>query len=163
DFTQNPLPIGTPAVPFGDSTVTGGAASNKAGPPAAPITAATTLSGAPGTDSIVTNFIAGDTITVNGTTITFVAAGAVGNQVNLQLRWAKTDSASLGGGHQDSWSLFYQTDPAATGVQPAWINAGTTFTFGPSGAMISPPGSAVSVPSVTVAGQSLGNVTINVG
>ena len=40
DFTQNPLPIGTPAVPFGDATVTGGAVSNKAGPPSAPITAA---------------------------------------------------------------------------------------------------------------------------
>jgi flagellar hook protein FlgE len=263
DFSQNPLPVGTPAVPFGDATVSGSAAANKAAP-AAPITAATTLSGAAPSDSIVTNFVPGDTITVDGTTITFVASGAVGNQlnvtdtvgnllakigaitgvaptinvatgaitlhsgtaanlaisssaggwgalgfpisvaatrtggggvgtgvvvandgtvfqnesisggavtafnasgtqVNLQLRWAKTDSASLGGGHQDSWSLFYQSDPAATGLQPAWINVGTTFTFSPSGALISPTGSAISVPNVTVAGQSLGNITINVG
>jgi flagellar hook protein FlgE len=91
------------------------------------------------------------------------AFNASGTQVNLQLRWAKTDSASLGGGHQDSWNLFYQSDPAATGVQPAWVNVGTTFTFSPSGALISPTGSAVSVPNVTVAGQSLGNITINVG
>jgi flagellar hook protein FlgE len=264
DFTQNPLPIGTPAVPFGDATVTGGAVSNKAGPPSAPITAATLLSGASPSDSVVTNFVAGDTITVDGTTLTFVASGAIGNQlnvtdnvgqllakiqgitgvapsissttgaitlhtgtaanlsisssaggwgalgfpisvtatrtggggigtgnvvandttvfqnesisggavtafnasgtqVNLQLRWAKTDSASLGGGHQDSWNLFYQSDPAATGLQPAWVNVGTTFTFSPGGALISPTGSAISVPSVTVGGQSLGNITINVG
>ena len=52
DFSQNPLPVGTPAVPFGDSTVTGAAALNKAATPA-PITAATTLSGAsPATRSL---------------------------------------------------------------------------------------------------------------
>jgi flagellar hook protein FlgE len=263
DFTQNPLPVGTPAVPFGDATVAGSAANNKATPPA-PITAATLLSGAAPSDSIATNFIAGDTITVNGTVITFVATGATGNQlnvtdtvgdlltkiggitgvaptinattgaitlhtgtasnlsitssaggwgalgfpttvaatrtggggvgtgivvgadatvfqnesisggavtaynasgtqVNLPLRWAKTDSASLGGGHQDSWSLFYQSDPAATGLQPAWTNVGTTFTFSPGGALISPTGSAISVPNVTVGGQSLGDITLNVG
>ncbi|TMJ64566.1 MAG: flagellar hook-basal body complex protein [Alphaproteobacteria bacterium] len=264
DFTQNPLPIGTPAVPFGDATVTGGAVSNKAGPPSAPITAATLLSGPSPSNSLVTNFIPGDTIVVDGTTLTFVNTGTVGNsidvtdnvgtllakigaitgvaptingatgaitlhtgtaanlsitssaggwgalgfpttvtatrtggggvgtgivvandggvfqnesisggavtafnasgtQVNLQLRWAKTDSALLGGGHQDSWSLFYQTDPAATGIQPEWVNVGTTFTFGPSGALTSPTGSAIAVPNVTVGGQSLGNITINVG
>jgi flagellar hook protein FlgE len=91
------------------------------------------------------------------------AYNASGTQVNLPLRWAKTDSASLGGGHQDSWSLFYQSDPAATGLQPAWTNVGTTFTFSPGGALISPTGSAISVPNVTVGGQSLGDITLNVG
>jgi flagellar hook protein FlgE len=263
DFSANPLPVGTPAIPFGDATVTGAAASNKAAPPV-PITAATALSGASPSDSLTTNFAAGDTITVDGTVITFVASGAVGNQlnvtdnvgqllakigaitgvaptinattgaitlhtgttqnlsisststafgalgfaspttaartgggtvgtgtvvandaaifqdesisggaltafnaagtpVNLQLRWAKTDSASLGSPHQDSWNLFYQADPAATGTQVEWVNVGTTFTFSASGAMISPTGSAVAVPNVTVSGQSLGNITINVG
>src|SRR4029077_19449991 len=61
------------------------------------------------------------------------AYNAAGTPVNLQLRWAKTDSASLGSGHQDSWNLFYQNDTAATGTQPAWINTGTTFTFNASG------------------------------
>ena len=263
DFSQNPLPVGTPAVPFGDSTVTGAAALNKAATPA-PITAATTLSGASPSDSLTTNFTAGDTIVVDGTTITFVASGAVGNQlnvtdtvgnllakigaitgvaptinaatgaitlhsgtaadlsvsssssafaalgfattmsaartgggtagtgvvvgndaavfqkesisggavtafnaagtpVNLQLRWAKTDSATLGSPHQDSWNLFYQTNPAATGVQVGWVNVGTTFTFGANGALTSPTGSAIAVPNVSVGGQSLGNITINVG
>ena len=48
--------------------------------------------------------------------------------------------------HQDTWNLFYQTDPTATGTQPAWINAGTNFTFGPNGALISPTGSAITIP-----------------
>ena len=41
------------------------------------------LSGAAGSNSIASNFAVGDTITVNGTTVTFVAAGAVGNQLNI--------------------------------------------------------------------------------
>src|ERR1700722_19727411 len=46
DFAVNPLPTTTPAVPFGDNTVTGTARLHQAATPAA-ITAATTLSGAP--------------------------------------------------------------------------------------------------------------------
>ena len=65
-----------------DSTATGSVVNNKAAIPA-PITGATLLSGAAGTDSLGTNFAAGDTITVNGTPITFVAAGATGNQLNV--------------------------------------------------------------------------------
>src|SRR5256885_17198705 len=34
-------------------------------------------------NSITSNFSVGDTLTVNGTTVTFVAAGAVGNQLNI--------------------------------------------------------------------------------
>src|SRR6202166_2082329 len=63
-------------------TATGSVASNKLTVPA-PITGATLLSGAANTDSLFTNFAAGDTITVNGTPITFVASGASGNQLNV--------------------------------------------------------------------------------
>jgi flagellar hook protein FlgE len=263
DFSQNPLPVGTPPTPFGDATVTGAAALNKAATPA-PITAATTLSGASPSDSLTTNFAVGDTIVVDGTTLTFVNTGTAGNSidvtdtvgtllakigaitgvaptinasngaitlhtgtaqdlsvsssspafgalgfsttmtaartgggtagtgfvvgndttifqkesisggavtaynaagtpVNLQLRWAKTDSASLGSPHVDSWNLFYQSNPNATGTQVAWVNTGTTFTFGANGALTSPSGSAIAVPNVSVSGQTLGNITINVG
>ena len=48
--------------------------------PPAPISGATALSGAAGTDSLSTSFAAGDTITVNGTPITFVASGATISQ-----------------------------------------------------------------------------------
>lgn len=65
-----------------DSTATGSAVNNKAAVPA-PITGATLLSGAAGTDSLGANFAAGDTITVNGTTLSFVGSGATGNQLNV--------------------------------------------------------------------------------
>jgi flagellin-like hook-associated protein FlgL len=76
-----------------DSTATGSVANNKLG---AAITGATALSGAAGTDSLTTSFAAGETITVNGTPITFVASGATGNQLNVtdsvQTLLAKIDS-----------------------------------------------------------------------
>jgi flagellin-like hook-associated protein FlgL len=65
-----------------DGTATGTVVNNQAAPPA-PITGATLLSGGAGTDSIGSSFAAGQTITVNGTQITFVASGATGNQLNL--------------------------------------------------------------------------------
>jgi hypothetical protein len=68
---------------FNTTTVVGNAVNNQAAVPA-PITGATALSGAAGTDSLTSGFSAGDTITVNGQTITFVASGASGNnQVNV--------------------------------------------------------------------------------
>ena len=73
DFAQNPLVLGTPPTPFGDNTVTGSAALNQAATPA-PITAATALSGTAPSDSLTTSFVAGDTITVDGTVLTFVAS-----------------------------------------------------------------------------------------
>ena len=50
--------------------------------------------------------------------------------VNMQLRWAKIDSPTLGGTHTDTWNLFYQVNPNATGSAVAWQNVGTDFTFG---------------------------------
>jgi flagellar hook protein FlgE len=261
DFASNPLPIGSPAPPV-DASHAGPIVNNQLGNP---IGASTALSGTTGTDSLVAGFAPGDTITVDGTTITFVASGATGNQlnvtdnvatllnkisvitgatetvsggqitlhtgtardltisasagtataaltalgftptytlarapgtnvgtgvvigndiqaftnetisggavtaynaagtpVNLQLRWAKTDSASLGAGHQDTWNLFYQTSTTATGSQAAWVNTGTNFIFNSSGALSSPSGTAIAVPSVTVDGQALGNLTVNI-
>jgi hypothetical protein len=68
---------------FNTDTAIGTAANNKAAPPV-PITGATALSGAANTDSLATNFAPGDTITVNGKQISFVASGASGNnQVNV--------------------------------------------------------------------------------
>lgn len=63
-------------------TATGSVAKNQAAPPA-PITGATALSGVAGTNSLSSGFAPGDTITVNGTQITFVASGATGNQLNV--------------------------------------------------------------------------------
>jgi len=92
---------------------------------------------------------------------TVTAFNTAGTPVNLQLRWAKTDSASLGAGHQDTWNLFYQTSTTATGNTAAWVNVGTNFTFNANGALISPSGTSVAIPNVTVDGQSLGNLAFN--
>jgi len=67
------------------SSVTGTTAvTNQIAPPASNIaTGATALSGPGGSDAITPGFAAGDTITVNGTTLTFVNSGATGNQLNI--------------------------------------------------------------------------------
>jgi flagellar hook protein FlgE len=261
---RNPLALGTPAAPYTDVTRSGTTQSNK-GTPSVANTLSTTLSGAAGTNSISADFVAGNTITVNGQTITFMAAGAVGNNqvnvgdtiqtllgkidalqatgtpstisggsitlhsgtafdlsvssnntaafaalgftgtvtatrgggggvgtgqvigsdtstflnesvaggavttydvsgapVNLQFRWAKTDSTTLGAGHTDTWNLFYQTNPNATGTQVAWQNVNTNFTFSASGQM-SPAVPNITLTNAVVNGVALGSPVINFG
>jgi flagellar hook protein FlgE len=260
---HNPLTLGTPAAPYTDASTQGTVQNNKQAPAAAN-GPATTLSGGAGSDSISANFAAGDTITVNGTPITFVAAGAVGNQlnvtdsiatllakidsitgtatpsqisggqitlhsgttsdlsvtssnptafaalgfagtataarggggtvgtgqvigndntsfldqsvsggavttydisgapVNLQFRWAKVDSSSLGAGHADTWNLFYQVNPNATGLNVAWQNVNTNFTFSASG-QLTPAVASVTLTNAVVNNVSLGNPVINFG
>jgi flagellar hook protein FlgE len=97
-----------------------------------------------------------------------VAGGAVttfdvsGAPVNLQFRWAKTDSTSLGAGHTDTWNLFYQVNPNATGTQVAWQNVNTNFTFSASGQM-SPAIPSVTLTNAVVNGVALGSPVINFG
>lgn len=64
------------------SAIANQAAVNQNAPPA-PATGATMLSGTSPSDSISPGFAAGDTITVNGTTLTFVSSGASGDQLNV--------------------------------------------------------------------------------
>ncbi|MDE5440604.1 flagellar protein [Bradyrhizobium sp. CSA207] len=64
------------------SSAIGAPVNNQAATPA-PITGATALSGTSPSDSISPGFVAGDSITVNGTTLTFVNSGATGNQINV--------------------------------------------------------------------------------
>ncbi|WP_298871960.1 flagellar hook-basal body complex protein [uncultured Bradyrhizobium sp.] len=98
--------------------------------------------------------------TISGGAVT--AYNAAGTPVNLQLRWAKTDSASLGNGHADTWNLFYQTEPSATGSTPGWVNTGQAFTFAADGSLTSPSGSGITINNVSVSGQSLGSVAFNI-
>jgi flagellar hook-associated protein 3 FlgL len=147
-------------------TATGGVVNNKAATPA-PITGATLLSGAASTDSLATNFAAGDTITVNGTPITFVASGAVGgNQVNVtdsvQTLLTKIDAISgtsspstISGGvialHTDNAAGFAVTssNPAAFGA--LGFGATATATQPPLRVSGSPLSSATSLVSGTPA------------
>jgi flagellar hook protein FlgE len=92
---------------------------------------------------------------VGGGAIT--AYDSSGAPVNVQLRWAKVDSAKYGG--TDTWNLFYQTDSGATGTQVAWQNAGINYTFGADGQM-NPMVANVTLNNVKVDGVTLGNVQI---
>lgn len=117
--------------------------------------------GTSGTGTVIGNDIATFTKeSISGGAVT--AYNAAGTPVNLQLRWAKTDSASLGNGHADTWNLFYQTDPNATGTTVGWVNAGQSFTFAADGSLSSPAGSGITIPNVTVSGQQLGSVALNI-
>jgi flagellar hook protein FlgE len=80
-----------------------------------------------------------------------------GAPVNIQLRWAKTESSLYGG--TDTWNLFYLVNSSATGTQPAWQNAGINYTFGPNGQM-SPSIGTITLPNVTVNGVSLGDIQV---
>ncbi|WP_315721050.1 MULTISPECIES: flagellar protein [unclassified Bradyrhizobium] len=140
------------------SSVSGTAVNNKAGTPA-PITGATLLSGIAGTDSIATDFTAGDTITVNGQTLTFVASGASGNnQINVgdsvQTLLSKIDALSgtskastVSGG-----AITLRTDDAAT-FSVSSSNAGAFAALGFSGTV------TAATPPLRVSGVPLGSAT----
>ena len=95
---------------------------------------------------------------VSGGSVT--AYDSLGNPVNVQMRWAKVDSASQGGTHADTWQLFYQADSNPTATSVAWQNVGTAFTFGSNG-QLNPAIPNLSLTKFTVNGDSLGTVNIN--
>ena len=126
-----------------DSIAVGGVVNNKL---AAPITGATLLSGAAATNSLAANFAVGDTITVNGKTLTFVASGAQANQLNVndsvQTLLTKIDSitgtstpSSVSGG-----VITLRTDDAASlNVTSSNATAFAALGFGPTVTAIQPP------------------------
>jgi flagellar hook protein FlgE len=129
---------------------------------ALPVTKARTVVNSPATGVVIANdqqtFL---NESISGGAVT--AFDQTGTAVNLQLRWAKTDSAALGGTHTNTWNLFYQTNPSASGTQTAWVNAGTNYTFSAAGALTSPATPAITIPNVTVGNQSLGNLSFSTG
>jgi flagellar hook-associated protein 3 FlgL len=146
-------------------TATGGVVNNKAAIPA-PITGATLLSGAANTDSLTTNFAAGDTITVNGTPISFVASGGVGNLVNVtdsvQTLLKKIDSitgtstpSTISGGvvtlHTDNAASLTVTSSNAAAFAALGFPATVTATQPPLRVGGSPLSSATSLVSGTPA------------
>jgi flagellar hook protein FlgE len=82
-----------------------------------------------------------------------------GNPLNVQFRWAQVST----GNGQSMWNLYYQSDSSATGSQTAWTNVGTNFIFNSSGDLIQPTTSALTLPKLTVNGDTLSNVELNFG
>ena len=87
---------------------------------------AATIGGADN-DEFIRQTIAGGAITV------YAQNGA---PVDVQLRWAKIDSAETGGAER--WNLFYLSNSQATGAQPMWTNVGVDYTFGANGSLTPP-------------------------
>ncbi|MHB8816490.1 MAG: flagellar hook-basal body complex protein, partial [Steroidobacteraceae bacterium] len=112
----------------------------------------------PGNGTVIGNDVSTFTSqSIDGGSIT--AYDADGNPVNIQFRWAQVNS----GGGQSMWNLFYQTNSSATGTQAAWQNVGTNFIFNSSGQLVQPTSSALTLPSVTVKGDTLSNLQVNFG
>jgi hypothetical protein len=140
-------------------TATGGVVNNKL-TTAAPITGATLLSGGPNTDSLATNFAANDTITVNGTPITFVTSGATGNQLNIgdsvQTLLNKIDSitgtstpSTVSGG-----VVTLHTDDAANNFTVSSTNSAAFAALGFPGGTVT-----ATKPPLRVGGSPLGAAT----
>jgi flagellar hook-associated protein 3 FlgL len=141
-----------------DGMAIGGVVNNQAATPA-PITGATALSGAAGTDSLSASFAAGNTITVNGQTITFVASGATGNnQINVtdsvQTLLSKID-AITGTSRPSTVSggvITLRTDDAAS-LSITSSNAAAFAALGFSGTV------TAAKPPLRVSGSPLGSAT----
>jgi len=142
-----------------DRTAAGIASDNKATPPAQ-ITGATLLSGAAATDSISSNFATGDTITVNGTTLSFVASGATGTQINItdsvqtllskidQITGTSTPSTISGGVialHADNAASLSVTSSNATAFGALGFSGTVTAATPPLRVSGTPLGSATSL------------------
>jgi flagellar hook-associated protein 3 FlgL len=138
-------------------TATGSVVNNQAAIPA-PITGATLLSGPAGSDSLGASFAAGDTITVNGTPISFVASGATGNQLNVtdnvQKLLTKIDSitgtstpSTISGG-----VISLHTDNAAS----LSVSSSNTAAFAALGFSTT---ATATVPPLRVGGSPLGSAT----
>ena len=73
------------------------------------------------------------------------------------------DSAALGAPHTDTWNLFYQSNSEATGSQTMWTNVGTDFVFNSTGKLTSPTTGEVTIPNMSINGNSMGSITFDFG
>jgi flagellar hook protein FlgE len=93
------------------------------------------------------NSIAGQTVTMYD---------SLGNQVNVEFRWAKINSVSNGG--TDTWGLYYNSTPGTTAATSTWTNVGGAFTFNSTGKLTS---ATTATPTIAVGGNTVGPVAID--
>lgn len=121
-----------------------------------------TLTGLPAKGGVigsdVTSFL-GQSVGGGAVTVYDVSGAAV----NVQFRWAKVDSASLGTGHTDTWNLYYQSNSNPTlPTDLAWTNVGQDYTFSPNGSM-NPPILSTTLTNVNIDGVALGDIKLSHG
>ena len=93
-----------------------------------------------------------------------IAGGAItvyaenGAPANVQMRWAKVDSAAAGG--QDTWNLYYMSNSAATGTSPMWTRVDQDYVFAGDGSLVPPGVPTATINNLTVNGVQLGTVEL---
>ena len=95
---------------------------------------------------------------------TITSYDSLGRPVPVQLAWAKNTAAAAGPPPTtDTWSLYVQSNPAATGAGTMWTRAGAagSFTFDNGGNLTSAP--TLTLPNVTVSGITLTGVSLTTG
>jgi len=78
-----------------------------------------------------------------------------GNEVNVQLRWARTAT--------NTWNCYYQTDSTATGSADQWKSLGSTFTFNSTGTRTAPTAANLTITGLTVDGTNIGDIKFAYG
>lgn len=97
-----------------------------------------------------------------------VAGGAItvyaenGAPANVQMRWAKVDSAASGAGHADTWNLFYMSNSTATGNETMWTRVPQDYVFGADGAL-NPEIASTTIAGLSVNGAVIGDVELHHG
>jgi flagellar hook protein FlgE len=147
DFTVNPLVFGTTAPPV-NATITGTSVLNQLG---TQITGNTALSGTTSTDSISPGFTAGDSLTIDGTVITFVNSGATGNQLNVtdNVQALLNKIANITG----------STASVSTGLSPATLNGKISLGTGTVQDLSITGGTANATSVLTALGFTGGTIT----
>jgi flagellar hook protein FlgE len=116
----------------------------------------------PASPATLATIAASDTATFEARSIqggTITAYDTLGRSAPIRLSWAK-ETAGLG---TDTWSLYAQTDPAATGAAAMWTRAGAagSFAFDANGNLTSAPITAL--PPVNVNGIIITGVSLDAG
>jgi flagellin-like hook-associated protein FlgL len=139
-----------------NNTVTGNTVMNDNTTTSVAITGATKLSGTAGTSSnnLASSITTSDTLVVNGTTITFVASGATGNQLNV------TDDVSALVAKIDS--ITGATGSAVSGGKIT-LNTGTASDLTISGSALTKLGLTAGTTARTPGATPLGGLTLTIG
>jgi flagellin-like hook-associated protein FlgL len=139
-----------------NNTVTGNTVMNDNTTTSVAITGATKLSGTAGTSSnnLASGITTSDTLVVNGTTITFVASGATGNQLNV------TDDVSALVAKIDS--ITGATGSSVTGGKIT-LNTGTASDLTIGGSALTKLGLTAGTTARTPGATPLGGLTLTIG
>lgn len=95
---------------------------------------------------------------ISGGAITVYAAN--GAPANVQMRWAKVDSATSTPPGTDTWNLYYMSNSNATGTDTQWTRVNESFQFAANGSLVSPNSGVTPLTGLNVNGIAVGDVEL---